>query len=333
MKRRLKSLLFCFLVVGLVVSSVPGYEFYKLIVQPMVVSAEQPIVLILDKNTSASLFARSLEAKQLISSRRYFLYLLRFEGLAHRLRAGIYQVKPGESALQFIRRVAAGDVMIASFRIIEGSNLNQVTANLEKAPYLVYKPTDWQPIMGDYSSPEGLLLADTYNYNAGSEAKYILQLANKNLIQYLDASWKGRGSDLPYKSPYELLIAASILEKEAALPEEKKLIAGVVVNRLKKHMPLQMDPTVIYALGANYQGKLSHENMSVDSPYNTYRYRGLPPTPIAMVGRAAIDAAAHPLASNYLYFVAKGDGSHQFSETYDEQRKAISRYQNKGSSQ
>ncbi|ARH00203.1 endolytic transglycosylase MltG [Legionella micdadei] len=325
--RRFKSALFFGLAMGLIVLSAIGYKFYSIFLKPMIDKTSAPITIIVDRNTSASDFVRMLESKQLVSSHRLFLSLIRFKGLAHRLKAGIYQITPGESALHFLYKVEAGEVLVESFRIIEGTNLNQVSINLQNAPYLEYKPSDWLPIIGTHSSAEGLLLADTYNYNAGSEAKFLLRLANQKLQQYLSESWQNRSPNLPYQTPYELLIAASILEKEASIPAEKKIISGVIVNRIKKNMPLQMDPTVIYALGKNYTGKLTHEDMSVNSPYNTYLHRGLPPTPIAMVGKEAIDAAAHPLVTNYLYYVAKGDGSHYFSETYEEQKKAIEQYQ------
>lgn len=295
----------------------------------MVVKGSAPITISVDKNMSASDFARMLQSKHLIKSSRSFLTLIRLQGLAQRLKAGIYQITPGESPLKFLYKVAAGEVLVESFRIIEGTTLNQVITNLQNTQYLNYNSFDWQTIAGDHKSPEGLLLADTYNYNAGSDAKPLLQLASQRLQQFLEYSWENRSPGLPYKTPYELLIAASILEKETSLATEKKIISGVVINRIRKNMPLQMDPTVIYALGENYHGKLTHNDMSVNSPYNTYINRGLPPTPIAMVGKAAIDAAAHPQVTNYLYFVAKGDGSHFFSATYDEQREAISRYQNK----
>ena len=331
-KRWFKSILFGCLALLLVVSTVIGYDVYKLLAKPMVISAPALITITIDKNSSAFGFARALKSKQLIQSDRLFLLLIRLQGLSHHLKAGIYQIKPGESAQQLLKRVVAGDVLVESFTIIEGTTLSQVKANLASAQHLKYNVNDWQLFTDSHPNPEGLLLADTYNYNAGSDAKHLLQLANQNLVQYLNASWQNRAPGLPYKSPYELLIAASILEKEAALTSEKKIISGVIVNRLKKFMPLQMDPTVIYALGNNYNGKLGHHDLDIDSPYNTYRYRGLPPTPIAMVGKEAIDAAAHPQPTNYLYFVAKGDGSHYFSATYEEQKEAIARYQSKGRS-
>ena len=130
---------------------------------------------------------------------------------------------------------------------------------------------------------------------------------------------------MPYTTPYQLLVVASILEKEAASPEEKRLISGVIVNRLKKKMRLQMDPTVIYGEDKCYARRQPHDDLGTVSPYNTYRHHGLPPTPIAMVGKDALSAAAHPTMTNYLYFVARGDGMHDFSETYEEQRRAIAR--------
>lgn len=332
MAGRLKSVALYTILIAVLGFALLGYEIHKLKNKAMMIETTNPIIIVVDRNTTASSFVQMLEAKHLIRSSRILLALIRFQGLTQRLKAGIYEIKPGDTAQQLLEKVEAGKVMVRSFRIIEGTNLNQVTTNLEHAPYLKYKESDWQAVTDNHASAEGLLLADTYNYDAGSEAKPLLQLAHKNLQAYLEQSWQNRSPGLPYKSSYELLIAASILEKEAALAQERKLISGVVVNRLNKNMPLQMDPTVIYGLGQNFSGKLSHNDMSVNSAYNTYINRGLPPTPIAMVGKEAIDAAAHPELTNYLYFVAKGDGSHQFSATYEEQRKAIARYQTKGPS-
>lgn len=308
-----------------------GFHLYQLLHTPMSsVDREQSLTIKLEKNASAWQFAQMLEAKGLISDARLFWYWIRYKGFSNQLKAGVYELKANETPEQLLQRVIQGKVMVLSFKIIEGTTLNQVIANLDKAPYLLKTNVDWASIQNSYPTAEGLLLADTYHYNACSDARFIAQLANQNLHNYLALSWRTRDADLPYGSAYEMLIAASIIEKETSLANERKLISGVITNRLRRGMPLQMDPTVIYALGANFQGKLTHENMSVDSPYNTYKFRGLPPTPIAMVGKEAIDAAAHPQASDYLYFVARGDGSHIFSKTYEEQKQAILRYQKKG---
>ncbi|HBI21531.1 MAG TPA: endolytic transglycosylase MltG [Legionella sp.] len=305
-----------------------GIDLYRLFYQPMIGRHEPTTLVRLDNATSATAFVRTLSAQHLIHSKRLFLYLIRMQGLAPQLKAGIYQVNPGESAQHFLCRVVAGEILIESFPMIEGTTQSQISTRLARAPYLTYKDSDWQVVAP--ANAEGLLLADTYYYNAGSSSRDLLARAHANLEQYLDVSWAHRAPGLPYKKPYDLLVVASILEKETARPDEKRLISGVIVNRLRKYMPLQMDPTVIYGLGNAYTGKLTHENLQVDSPYNTYRYRGLPPTPIAMVGRDAIDAAAHPTLTDDLYFVAIGDGTHCFSSTYEQQKQAITRYLRKG---
>lgn len=304
------------------------YVFYK---SPLTQGHDKPIIIVLDKSATAAQFARILKENNIIHSTKFFLSIVRLQGLSQQLKAGVYELKPGETAYQLLHKVVAGDVLVQNFTIIAGRTQSKIADDLSHASYLQYNPADWDKIKENHPNAEGLVLADTYQYRGGSDAKSLLQQANQNLIAYLNKNWSTKDSNVPYKNPYEMLIAASIIEKESAKPEERKLISGVMVNRLKKGMPLQMDPTVIYGLGALYNGKLTHNDMLVDSPYNTYRYRGLPPTPIATVGKESIDAAAHPTLSSYLYFVAKGDGSHQFSETYEQQRKAIDHYLHKDS--
>ena len=321
------NLLMIFIFIGLIIF---GFVRYKVLNQPLILSNNAPKIIVVDKNSSAYSFVQLLKNQELIKYPRFFLWFIRLNGLAHNLKAGIYQITPGEKAAHLLKKVSLGEVLIESFRIIDGTTLQKVTDDLSHAPYLTYNKNDWSKIKGDFPSAEGLLLADTYHYDAGSQANKILELANKNLNSYLSNSWINRNKDLPYKSSYELLIVASIIERESSIPSERRLISGVIVNRLNKSMPLQMDPTVIYALGVNYQGKLTRDDLHVDSPYNTYKNRGLPPTPISMVGKDAIDAAAHPTFSNYLYFVAKGDGSHDFSVNYNEQQQAVIRYRNHG---
>lgn len=292
-----------------------------------------------DRSTSARTFVHFLKTQHLIHSETWFLVWLRLRGLSTQLQAGIYQIQAGESAEHLLQRVVHGDVLKERFQMIEGTTWSQIQTNLRQAPYLNFQKEDFTGIDASELCPvschqntgtiEGLLLADTYQYEAGRSAKAMLLLAHQHLNTYVLQTWKEREATLPYHTPYELLIAASILEKESARSTERHLISGVIVNRLMKHMPLQMDPTVIYGLGDRYSGTLSHHDLQDDSPYNTYRHRGLPPTPIAMVGRDAIEAAAHPTKTKYLYFVAKGDGTHVFSETYDAQRAAIRHYMRK----
>lgn len=298
---------------------------------PLIRKQDPALIIHLENAASASQFVHILKENHLIHRQKPMLLILRITGLSQRLKAGVYQVKPGESALQLLHRVAAGDVLIQNFTIIAGSTQQKIAQDLINAAYLDYHTNDWTLIQENHSNAEGLVLADTYQYQGGSTSKRLLEQAHRNLMSYLNTVWANRAPNLPYKNAYELLTAASIIEKETALPQERQLISGVLVNRLNKKMPLQMDPTVIYGLGTAYTGKLSHSDMQIDSPYNSYRYRGLPPTPIAMVSKEALDAASQPQFSNYLYFVAKGDGTHQFSETYQQQRQAIDQYQHKGS--
>lgn len=305
--------------------------WYTLTVSPLIAKDNPTVIITLDKSASAYQFAHLLKAKKLIRSPRLFVALIRSKGLTHQLKAGVYQIQPGETALQVLDKVVSGAVITENFSIIAGTTQSKITKDLMQAKYLSFQLKDWDAIKGNHPNAEGLLLADTYQYAGGSSSKTLLEQAHRNLEQYLTYSWEHRSAQLPYRSAYELLIAASIIEKETAIAEERKLIAGVLLNRIQKGMPLQMDPTVIYGLGSQYNGKLSHKDLSIDSPYNSYRYRGLPPTPIAMVGKEAIDAAAHPQLSKFLYFVAKGDGSHQFSETYEQQKRAVNQYQHKGS--
>lgn len=327
MRRHWLKLAIVFCSISLIGLSLFGVHAYRLFYSPMTIDEQRSVIVNIDKSMSAHSFAHMLKVKNIIQSERLFLMFIRTQGLSKQLKAGVYQIHAGESVQQLLYRVVAGDVLKQSFSIIEGMTQAQISVGLEHAPNLIYRAADWQVISSGFSSAEGLLLADTYNYNAGSQSKHLLELAHANLQQYLQRSWQQRSAGLPYKTPYEMLIAASILEKEASIPREKRLIAGVIINRLRKNMPLQMDPTVIYALGSQYTGKLTREDLHVDSPYNSYRYRGLPPTPIAMVGKDAIDAAAHPELTEYLYFVAVGDGSHYFSVTYEQQKQAVARYQ------
>ncbi|MGM9453128.1 endolytic transglycosylase MltG [Legionella bozemanae] len=302
---------------------------YIQITRPIVPKQGSPVIITVDRAASASQFVKNLKEKNLIHSSSMLLMMIRYSGLSSQLKAGVYQLNPGETPMHLVHRVVAGDVITQNFTIIAGTTQQKISQDLMKAAYLSYRSEDWSSIKGEHPNAEGLLLADTYQYSGGSSAKSLLEHAHRNLINYLNMSWANREPNLPYKSPYELLTAASIIEKETAIPQERKLISGVMVNRLNKKMPLQMDPTVIYGLGTAYTGKLSHNDLLIDSPYNSYHNRGLPPTPIAMVGKEALDAAAHPQLSNYLYFVAKGDGTHQFSETYEQQKQAINQYKRK----
>ncbi len=308
------------------ISSVSALIGYWFINEPLLPSNASPIIISLNKSTTAAGLVGLLKEKKLIRSSRLVLALIRYGHLAHRLKAGVYQINPGERIVEFLYRVVAGDGLHFNIALIEGNTLNKTAITFQQAPYLEYEPSIWSDFKQNHLNAEGLFLADTYQYAGGSNAKMVLAQANRRLLEVLNDEWVHRDVNVPYNNAYELLIAASIIEKETAVAQERYIISGVVMNRLNKHMLLQMDPTVIYGMGDNYNGRLVHKDLMLDSLYNTYKYKGLPPTPIALVGKEAIKAAAHPYVSSYLYYVAKGDGSHQFSQTYTEQKQAINRY-------
>ena len=296
----------------------------QIINKPLQISSLQ--IIHVEHSMSAYSFAKILESNHYIDNASLLRLMIRAKGLSHKLKSGIYQIHPNETAWQLVQRVVNGDILTQQIRIAEGATQWQVKEQLTNTPYLNFKENDWlQAQVG-----EGLLLADTYTIDAGSSSVDLLMRAHAHLQTQLQNLWQQRDNGLPYKNANELLIAASIIEKEAALPEERRLISGVIVNRLQRNMPLQMDPTVIYALGPNHVGTLTHNDLQIDSPYNSYHHRGLPPTPISMVSVNSLQAAAHPLSNDFLYFVAQGDGTHKFSVTYAEQRQAIQQIRTKG---
>ncbi len=278
---------------------------------------------------AASLLVKKLNHQAKISSPFLFRVLLFISPLSTRLQAGIYQISQ-ETPMALLRKLSEGDVITEEFVLVDGMRFQDVVNKLTQSPYLNHDkalPLKFaKSIKKPLNQVEGMLLAETFRYKAGSDALDILKRSHAELMRFLNDVWAKRAPQLPYKTPYELLIAASIIEKEASYYDERRLVSAVIRNRLKKNMPLQMDPTVIYALGEAYQKQLSKKDLKINNPYNTYKHRGLPPTPIAIVGRDSLLAAANPVDIDYLYFVAKGDGRHQFSRTLKEQNNAIKLY-------
>lgn len=317
--------LLCLAVLILILIIACATAYFSCLFKPMLREGRSPFFVQIEPNTSALKLISQLNDLRVVSSHGPLLVYMRTYGYTQRLKAGVYQVTETDTLYRFIRRIVAGDVVIESFKIIEGTTLKDLKRHLATAPFLQFQEADLSAFNHGYFSPEGLFLAETYQYQAPSRAEVILKTANHLLMDYLNRAYETKDPGLPYKNPYELLIAASILEKETAILEERKIISGIIVNRLRLHMPLQMDPTLIYGLHKAYGQRLTRDDISLDTPYNTYKRRGLPPTPIAFVGKASIDAAAHPQKTFYLYYVAKGDGSHQFSKTYEEQRITIQR--------
>ena len=307
---------------------------YKILSSNLILDQHNEIIAF-NKNASARKLVNDLYNKKLIEHPLPVLIYIKIFGLEKQLKAGIYMINPHESCVQLLKRIIKADVLKLNFKIIAGTTNAQIINTLNTSSYLNNKNLDWHTLQvayttlkipQDISNFDGLFLADTYQYNADSDTKNLLNQAHKQLEKTLLTAWENRQNNLPYKSPYELLTAASIIEKESANFADRYKISSVIVNRLKNNMPLQMDPTVIYGLGSKYCGKLTHKDLQQQSPYNTYQNRGLPPTPIANVASDAILAASQPGETHYLYFVAKGDGTHEFSENYNAQKQAIKQY-------
>lgn len=257
----------------------------------------------------------------------------RFSGQDRQIRAGSYELDQGLTPRTLLAVLVRGEEATRSVVLVEGWNIRQVRAALAKADML--KPDTaglsdeqfMERIGRPGVHPEGRFFPDTYTYSKNSSDVALLQRAMRAMDKKLEAAWAARASDLPLKSADEALILASIVEKETGKANDRAEVAAVFVNRLRIGMPLQTDPTVIYGLGAAFDGNLRKRDLQADTPWNTYTRPGLPPTPIAMPGKAALLAAVQPARSRSLYFVARGDGTSQFSESLDAHNRAVNKYQ------
>ncbi len=253
---------------------------------------------------------------------------------AGKLKVGEYALEPAPTPRELLRNMRQGKVLQYRVTIVEGWNIRQLRAAINRAQPLRHTTTDMSDseLMAALGfaeqHPEGRFLPETYIYQRGDSDLDVLKRAHAAMEKELAAAWASRADDLPLSSPYELLILASIIEKETGLASERPQIAGVFMRRLKMGMRLQTDPTVIYGIGSAYDGNIRRSHLTTDTPYNTYTRAGLTPTPIAMPGRDALQAAAHPAKGDALYFVAVGDGSgaHVFSASYSEHNAAVARY-------
>lgn len=271
-----------------------------------------------EKGTSLNMVADGLYREGIISHPFIFKIIARFSGLSQKLRAGEYKFEPQISLWNVMQKIAQGDVFYRKITLPEGLTNLEIIALLNENPYL----------SGEISLNEtqGSILPETYTFPFGTERQKIILEAQADMQKILDDAWNIRDLTLPIKNKKELLILASIIEKETGVPEERSLVASVFVNRLKKGMKLQTDPTVIFALtqGKSDLGRsLKRKDLLIDSPYNTYKYYGLPPEPICNPGKEAIFAAAQPADTDYLYFVATGDGGHNFSKSLSEHNKNV----------
>jgi len=257
----------------------------------------------------------------------------RFSGDARRIRAGSYEIERGTSARSLLQRLVQGDEAFERVRVVEGWTFRQLRAALAAAPHLkqlsaALSEAELMATLGLPGVPaEGRFFPDTYLYSRGVSDLTVLRRAAALQATRLAEVWASRRADLPLQTPEQALVLASIVEKETGRPADRGQIAGVFINRLRIGMPLQTDPTVIYGLGAQFDGNLRKRDLQADTPYNTYTRRGLPPTPIAMPGLAALRAAVQPDATTALYFVARGDGSSAFSADLAAHNRAVNQYQ------
>jgi UPF0755 protein len=274
-----------------------------------------------------------LEREGVVGNAQMFWLLGRVLGKAGSIKVGVYTLDRPLTPLELYAKIQRGEVSQALVQFIEGWNWREVSAELAAQPLLKNESAGMseteilQAIGAEESHIEGLLFPDTYFYAPHTSDLGVLRRAYRRQHDKLMAAWDTRAPGLPYRTPYEALIMASIVEKETGAAFERPKIAGVFLNRLKQGMRLQTDPTVIYGLGDRFDGNLRKIDLQRDTPYNTYTRAGLPPTPIAMPSEAAIQAALNPAKTDALYFVARGDGTHTFSRTLEAHNRAVNRYQ------
>jgi UPF0755 protein len=294
---------------------------------------QEPMLYMVSRGTSYNAVDRDLEEQGLVEEAIWLKLLARVEPEVTSIRAGEYEFQPGMTPRDMIALMVRGQTKARMVQFIEGKRFRDARAALAQADHLEQLTADWPAAkimaeLGDEGAhPEGRFFPDTYAYSRGDSDLEILRRAYERMNNVLAAEWAGRADDLPYENPYEALIMASIIERETGVPEERPDIAGVFIRRLQRGMRLQTDPTVIYGMGDAYEGRITRRDLRTHTPYNTYRISGLPPTPIALPGRASIHAAVHPADGDTLYFVARGDGSHKFSRTLEDHRRAVRQYQ------
>lgn len=294
---------------------------------------QKEVIFNLAPGSSAKSMVRQLQKEHILTPLQAWLFYgwIQCNNAQKRLQAGEYRLV-NLTPKQLLQKLITGEVVQHRLVLVEGSTFEQVLKMLNEHPAIKKTLTDKssqqviQLLDETYTKPEGLLFPDTYYFTLQSSDILLLKQAFRAMQTLLHQAWENRDPTIILKTPYEALILASIIEKETAVSNEKALISGVFQRRLASNMRLQADPTVVYGLGKDFTGPLTRAHLKQDTPYNTYLYKGLPPTPIGLPGKVAIEAALHPVHSEALYFVAKGDGTHYFSNTLTEHNQAVARY-------
>lgn len=331
MLRKILVLLECGVLLAALLVVGAAWQQHRALEQPLQLTEE--MLLEVPSGATPSGLLNRLEAEGVIDNALWLRLYWRFTLRAPAMHSGEYRLLPEHSARDMLALWQRGEVVQYSLTLVEGWNFRQVRAALGRQERLEQRLADltdaqlMERLGLAGQNPEGRFFPDTYRYVRGMSDEDLLKQANARLEAVLAEEWQQRAEGLPYREPYEALIMASMIEKETGVPEERGEIAGVFVRRLRIGMRLQTDPTVIYGMGERYNGRITRADLRTPTPYNTYTIDGMPPTPIAMVGREAIHAALNPRDGTTLYFVARGDGSHVFSNTLTEHNRAVREYQ------
>ena len=321
------------IVTGVIVAVGAGAGFQWWSKQPITSGGAAVIPFAIAQGSGVAGAAQQMATEGVPINPFLFGVLARITGKAGQIKAGSYELKPDTSPRRLLTQLVRGEFAQESLTIIEGWTFRQMRQAIDAAPNLKHetaKLSDQEllaKIAPDYKAPEGLFFPDTYLFAKNASDLSIYKQAHEMMMKRLKAAWEKRDPGLPYTDPYQALIMASLVEKETGQKSERGMIAGVFVNRLKAGMLLQTDPTVIYGMGAKYDGKIRKKDLETDTPYNTYTRAGLPPTPIALPGVQSLAAATAPAKTEALYFVSRGDGTSHFSVNLNEHNKAVNQYQ------
>lgn len=331
--RKLLNLFLMLLVLGAIAAGGVAWWSHRWLQTP-IAGLTQPLIFEVPKGASLRTVASSLNDQHLLDQPQVWTWWARLTQLDHGLKAGEYQLQPGLTPIELLELLNSGNVLLHSITFIEGATFADMRKVLAQSPTVLNKyaaatPEEIMRTLGQANlHPEGQFFPDTYRYPRNTTDIELLGMAFRRMQQELNAAWENRAKDLPLATPYEALILASIVEKETGLDTERPQISGVFVERLRRGMRLQTDPTVIYGMMARYDGNIRRSDLLRDTPYNTYTRAGLPPTPICLPGLDSIRAAMQPETTGALFFVAtgNGDGSHYFSRTLAEHNAAVKRY-------
>lgn len=326
--RRLLFFLFLALVLGAALAGAVAWWAQ----QPLALAQER-VEFDLPRGTSVRMAAQRIETAGVKVPAQWLHVYFRWAGRKQTIKAGDYEVSQGITPAGLLDKLVRGERIVRTVTLIEGWTFEQVRGALASASRLRQETAglsgpEIMAALGQADvNPEGRFFPDTYHYTSETSDLDVLRQSMAVMSQKLSAAWQQRQPDLPLRSPEEALILASIVEKETGRAADRAEVAGVFTNRLRKGMPLQTDPTVIYGVGEAFSGSLTRSQLQADTPYNTYTRKGLPPTPIALPGQAALVAAVQPAATSSLYFVSRGDGSSHFSNTLTEHNRAVNKYQ------